>query len=142
MDITKFIGEPNNILDRMYEETKGEVLGFEQYLKLETTEGYKNNQTRIDRVKEETEKWGTIQEQVLIQNEIEEKRKHELMNYADNLCSIMSKEKVNWKLKEWESEHTQCDEFIFNDSVPVTVENIKDNNTLKSNFKNIINKIF
>ena len=102
MDITKFIGEPNNILDRMYEETKGEVLGFEQYLKLETTEGYKNNQTRIDRVKEETEKWGTIQEQVLIQNEIEEKRKHELMNYADNLCSIMSKEKVNWKLKEWE----------------------------------------
>ena len=119
MDITKFIGEPNNILDRMYEETKGEVLGFEQYLKLETTEGYKNNQTRIDRVKEETEKWGTIQEQVLIQNEIEEKRKHELMN------------KENWKLKEWESEHNQYDEFINNKP-----------NTLKSNFKNIINKIF
>ena len=58
MDITKFTSDSKDLIDRLYEETKGEVLGYEQYLKLETTEGYKNNKARLERTKKEAKLWG------------------------------------------------------------------------------------
>ena len=53
MNIENFIGEKKNILDSFYSETKNEILGFDDYLKLETTDAYKNNKARIERVQKE-----------------------------------------------------------------------------------------
>jgi hypothetical protein len=55
MNIENFVGEKKNILDSFYAETKTEILGFEDYLKLETTDAYKNNKERIERTKKEKE---------------------------------------------------------------------------------------
>lgn len=55
MNFENFIGEKKNILDSFYAETKSEILGFDDYLKLETTEAYKNNKQRIERTQNEKE---------------------------------------------------------------------------------------
>jgi len=55
MNINNFVGEKKNILDSFYAETKSDILGFEDYLKLETTEQYKNNKQRIERTQKEKE---------------------------------------------------------------------------------------
>jgi len=55
MNIDNFVGEKKNILDSFYSETKSEILGFGDYLKLETTEAYKNNKKRIERTQKEKE---------------------------------------------------------------------------------------
>ena len=41
MDISTLIGEKKNVLNDFYTETKTEILGYDDYLKLETTEQYK-----------------------------------------------------------------------------------------------------
>ena len=53
MNISKFIGEKNNVLNDLYTETKTEILGYEDYLKLDTTEQYKNNHNRLKRIEKE-----------------------------------------------------------------------------------------
>ena len=53
MDISKFVGEKKNILDSFYSESKMEILGFNEYLKLDVTEQYKNNQNRLERIQKE-----------------------------------------------------------------------------------------
>jgi hypothetical protein len=55
MNIENFIGEKKDIIEKFYSETKTEILGFDDYLKLEKTEIYKNNQNRLDRIKRERE---------------------------------------------------------------------------------------
>ena len=50
MDISKFVGEKKYILDSFYSESKMEILGFNEYLKLDVTEQYKNNQNRLERI--------------------------------------------------------------------------------------------
>jgi hypothetical protein len=55
MNIENFIGEKKDIIEKFYSETKTEILGFDDYLKLEKTEIYKNNQNRKDRVQKERE---------------------------------------------------------------------------------------
>lgn len=55
MNIENFIGETKNVLDSFYSETKQEILSFDDYLKLETTDAYKNNKQRIERVQKEKE---------------------------------------------------------------------------------------
>ena len=54
MNINNFIGE-KNLLDSFYSEIKSEILGFDDYLKLDTTEAYKNNKKRIERTQKEKE---------------------------------------------------------------------------------------
>ena len=49
------LSEKKNVLNDFYSETKSEILGYEDYLKLDTTEQYKNNQDRLKRV--EKGKW-------------------------------------------------------------------------------------
>ena len=60
MNIENFIGEKKNVLDSFYSESKQEILGFDDYLKLETTDAYKNNKQRIQRVQKEKELGWTI----------------------------------------------------------------------------------
>jgi|CryBogDrversion2_8_1035294.scaffolds.fasta_scaffold08127_3 hypothetical protein len=55
MNINNFIGEKKNLLDSFYSEIKSEILGFDDYLKLDTTEAYKNNKKRIERTQKEKE---------------------------------------------------------------------------------------
>ena len=55
MNIENFVGEKKNILDSFYAETKNEILGFDDYLKLDTSEAYKNNKQRIERTQKERE---------------------------------------------------------------------------------------
>jgi hypothetical protein len=55
MNIGNFIGEKKNVLDSFYSESKQEILGFDDYLKLETTDAYKNNKQRIERTQKERE---------------------------------------------------------------------------------------
>ena len=59
MDLRKFTSDSKDLLDRMYKEIKGEVLGYEDYLKLEPTEGCKNNEARIERMTREARKYDT-----------------------------------------------------------------------------------
>ena len=60
MNIENFIGEKKNVLDSFYSESKQEILGFDDYLKVETTDAYKNNKQRIERVQKEKELGWTI----------------------------------------------------------------------------------
>ena len=53
MNILSFIGEKKDVLESFYKETKTEILGFNDYLKLETTEQYKNNKNRLERTEKE-----------------------------------------------------------------------------------------
>lgn len=58
MNIEKFVGEPEDILEKLYDaplidEVHHEVFDFKAYLALEPTEEYKNNQTRIKREQDE-----------------------------------------------------------------------------------------
>ena len=69
MDISKFIGEKNNILNDFYTQTKTEILGYENYLKLDTTEQYKNNQNRLKRIEKEKEMGWKIYDTVKIFND-------------------------------------------------------------------------
>ena len=55
MNIDNFVGEKKNILDSFYSETKSEIFGFDDYLKLDTSEAYKNNKQRIERTQKEKE---------------------------------------------------------------------------------------
>ena len=55
MNIENFVGEKKNILDSFYAETKPEIFGFDEYLKLDTSEAYKNNKQRIERTQKERE---------------------------------------------------------------------------------------
>ena len=72
MDITKFTSDSKDLLDRMYKETKTEVLGYKDYLKLEPTEGYKNNKERLERLKREAIQWGLQQRKEDELNGVEE----------------------------------------------------------------------
>ena len=62
MDITKFIPlNDKSILDRL--ETEGQPVGqggYEDYLKLEPTEEYKNNKERLARIEKEKKEWENI----------------------------------------------------------------------------------
>jgi len=49
----KLYWRKKNVLDSFYSEAKTEILGFDDYLKLETTDAYKNNKQRIKRVQTE-----------------------------------------------------------------------------------------
>ena len=69
MDISKFIGEKNNVLNDFYTETKTEILGYEDYLKLDTTEQYKNNKDRLKRIEKEKEMGWSIYEDLKIVQE-------------------------------------------------------------------------
>ena len=69
MDISKFIGEKNNVLNDFYSETKSEILGYEDYLKLDTTEQYKNNKDRLKRIEKEKEMGWSIYEDLKIVQE-------------------------------------------------------------------------
>ena len=53
MNISKFIGEINNVLNNFYRETKSEILGYEDYLKLDTKEQYKKNKDRLKSIEKE-----------------------------------------------------------------------------------------
>jgi uncharacterized protein YvpB len=66
MNIENFIGEKKNVLDSFYSESKQEILGFDDYLKLETTDAYKNNKQRIERVQKEKELGWTIYDEALV----------------------------------------------------------------------------
>ena len=55
MNIENFVGEKKNILDSFYAEAKPEILGFDDYLKLDTNDLYKNNKQRIERTQKESE---------------------------------------------------------------------------------------
>jgi hypothetical protein len=47
----------NNILDKLYEECKAEILNKDDFLKIEPTEEYKNNKLRIAREEREKIEW-------------------------------------------------------------------------------------
>lgn len=64
MDINKFIGESKEILNEMYTESKAEILGYDQYLKLETTDLYKNNKQRIEREEKEKEIYNLVDKKI------------------------------------------------------------------------------
>jgi hypothetical protein len=66
MNIENFIGETKNVLDSFYSETKQEILSFDDYLKLETTDAYKNNKQRIERVQKEKELGWMIYDETLV----------------------------------------------------------------------------
>ena len=66
MNIENFIGEKKNVLDSFYSESKQEILGFDDYLKLETTDAYKNNKQIIERVQKEKELGWTIYDEALV----------------------------------------------------------------------------
>jgi hypothetical protein len=55
MNIENFVGEKKGILDSFYAETKNEILVFDDFLKLDTSEAYKNNKQRIERTQKERE---------------------------------------------------------------------------------------
>lgn len=65
MNIEKFIGEPEDILEKLYEnplidEVHHETFDFKAYLALEPTEEYKNNENRIKREQDEAKGIFTI----------------------------------------------------------------------------------
>ena len=66
MDISKFIGEKNNVLNDLYTETKTEILGYEDYFKLDTTEQYRNNHNRLKRIEKEKEMGWKVHDDVKI----------------------------------------------------------------------------
>lgn len=65
MNIEKFVGEPEDILEKLYEnpvvdEVHHETFDFKAYLALEPTEEYKNNKNRIKREQDEAKGIFTI----------------------------------------------------------------------------------
>ena len=64
MDISKFIGESKEIINSMYTDSKAEILGYDQYLKLDTTDLYKNNKQRIEREEKEKEIYNLVDKKI------------------------------------------------------------------------------
>ena len=74
MDIERFKSDSRDLINRLYENTQGELLGYKEYLKLEPTEGYKNNKERLERIKKEAIEWGLTHKKEDEYNGVEESK--------------------------------------------------------------------